>query len=93
MSAQRQSVVSLGSVFHGEPDWRVWPLARALRLRVVVQRDEQGRLWALTPQPDDVLLREAVSRTVAQPLHWRHADDDTLALMGLLEEERARRAG
>lgn len=80
MSAQRQSVVPLGSVFHGEPDWRAWPLARALRLRVVVQRDEQGQLWALTPQPDDVLLREAVSRTVGQPLRWRHADDDTLAL-------------
>ncbi len=80
MSAQRQAVVPLDSVFHGQPDWRVWPLARALRLRVVVQRDDQGRLWALTPQPDDVLLREAVSRTVAQPLQWRHADDDTLAL-------------
>ena len=80
MSAQRQAVVPLGSVFHGESDWRVWPLARALRLRVVVQRDAQGQLWALTPQPDDVLLREAVSRTVAQPLQWRLVDDDTLAL-------------
>jgi len=62
------------------PDWRVWPLARALRLRVVVARDEHGQLWALGTQVDDVLLREAVARSVPQPLRWRHVGEDTLAL-------------
>ena len=32
-------VVPLGGVLNCRPDWRVWPLARALRLRVVVARD------------------------------------------------------
>lgn len=80
MSAQLQSVAPPANVFQGEPDWRAWPLARALRLGVVVQRDPHDQLWALTPRPDDVLLREAVSRTVARPLNWRHIDEDTLAL-------------
>jgi general secretion pathway protein E len=90
MSAQLQSVVPMQAIdseephrpdaFEGEADWRVWPLARALRLRVVVRRNAAGQLWALTPLADDVLLREAVSRCVPEPLCWRHIDDDTLAL-------------
>ena len=109
MSAQLHSdgqpegskVVPLGGVLNCRPDWRVWPLARALRLRVVVARDAGAAdaadaadaanasdatadairpLWALTPHTDDVLLREAVGRAVAQPLRWRHVEEETLAL-------------
>ncbi len=92
MSAQLQSqwqpiasnVLPLDGVLSWTPDWRVWPLARALRLRVVVARDDaahgDGHLWALTPHIDDVLLREAVDRAVSQALRWRLVDEDTLGL-------------
>ncbi|WP_290902717.1 GspE/PulE family protein [Aquabacterium sp.] len=96
MSAQLQSngqpegsnVLPLDGMLNWTPDWRVWPLARALRLRVVVARDgdgerdvgDAGHLWALTPHTDDVLLREAVGRAVPQPLRWRHVEEDTLGL-------------
>lgn len=80
-SAQRQStVIPLDGMLNWTPDWRVWPLARALRLRVVVARDEQGTLWAVSPQPEDVRLRDAVARTLPQAVRWRHVDEDTLAL-------------
>jgi general secretion pathway protein E len=61
------------------PEWMRWPLAQAMRLRVVVARDAQQVLWALTPTPDDVMLREAVGRMVAQALRWRGIDDDELS--------------
>ncbi|MDE2401303.1 MAG: type II/IV secretion system protein [Burkholderiales bacterium] len=54
-----------------KPDWSRWPLAQAMRLRVVVAHDDNLVLWALSPTPDDVMLREAVGRQVAQSLRWR----------------------
>jgi len=99
MSAQLQSnglpqgdadnVLPLDGMLNWTPDWRIWPLARALRLRVVVAREAAqsadgsgtaGHLWALSPHTDDVLLREAVGRALPQPLRWRHVEEDTLAL-------------
>ncbi|RTL31634.1 MAG: type II/IV secretion system protein [Burkholderiales bacterium] len=64
-----------------QPDWVAWPLARALRLRVVVARDGAGQAWALTPSPDDLLLRDAVSRSVRLSLRWQSVDEDTLTLL------------
>jgi general secretion pathway protein E len=52
------------------PNWSAWPLEQALRLRVVVGRDAQGRWCAWTPTPDDVRLREALSRRVRHSLRW-----------------------
>ena len=76
-----------------QPDWRLWPLARALRLRVVVAASQapaeptgEGaapsppRWCAFTPTPDDVFLREAVSRAVHHPLQWQALDEATLGL-------------
>ena len=62
------------------PDWQAWPLNRALRLKVVVVRDEAGVAWALALDASDTLLREAVSRAVAAPVRWREVDEDTLSL-------------
>jgi general secretion pathway protein E len=69
------------AVLSWAPDWQAWPLAKALRLRVVVARDAHQHSWALTPAFDDVLLREAVSRTVGRALQWREVDEDTLAIL------------
>ncbi|MFT3858857.1 MAG: GspE/PulE family protein [Aquabacterium sp.] len=65
----------------GGPDWGVWPLDRAMRLRVVVVRDADGGHRALTPCVDDVLLRDAVARAVAgrvASLAWACVDEATL---------------
>jgi general secretion pathway protein E len=56
----------------------LWPQAQALRLCVVVVREADGRLGALATQPDDDLLRQAVSLRVRQPLAWTRVDDATL---------------
>jgi general secretion pathway protein E len=66
------------------PDWTRWSLAQAMRLRVVVARDQHQVLWALTTTPDDVMLRDAVGRRVAHSLRWRGVPDDILA--GLLAQ-------
>lgn len=63
------------------PDWAVWPLAKAMRLRVIVARDAQAQWCALTPDLDDVLLRDAVARAVPSALAWRHVDEETLSLL------------
>ncbi|MGH6645587.1 GspE/PulE family protein [Aquabacterium sp.] len=66
------------------PEWQRWPLAQAMRLRVVVALDQRQVLWALTTTPDDVMLREAVGRRVAQAIRWRGVSEDMLA--GLLAQ-------
>jgi len=71
----------MSAVLNWTPDWSAWPLAKALRLRVVVAHDHHQQCWGLTPHVDDVLLREAVGRSVAQGLQWQPVDDDTLALL------------
>ena len=64
------------------PDWALWPVSQAMRLRVVLLRDADGGLHALTPDVADDLLRDAVtmvvSATVREPLHWRAGTDDDL---------------
>ena len=65
-----------------QPDWSRWSLAQAMRLRVVVARDANQVLWALSPTPDDVMLRDAVGRQVAQSMRWRQVSDEVLS--GLL---------
>jgi general secretion pathway protein E len=69
------------SVLTWAPQWQAWPLAKALRLRVVVARDPAGHLCALSPSTQDVLLREAVGRQIGQPLHWQVVDEDTLGML------------
>jgi len=69
------------SVLSWAPQWQGWPLAKALRLRVVVARDPAGRWCALSPVIGDMLLREAVGRQIGQPLHWHEVDEDTLAML------------
>jgi general secretion pathway protein E len=70
------------------PDWSRWSLAQAMRLRVVVARDAHEVLWALSPTPDDVMLRDAVGRQVAQSLRWRLVSDEVLSgLLALGEQD------
>jgi general secretion pathway protein E len=69
------------SILNWTPDWSIWPLAKAMRLRVVVAYDAAKQCWAVTPAIGDVLLREAVSRAVARPVVWREVDEDTLAVL------------
>lgn len=64
-----------------EPDWSAWPLAKAMRLRVVVARDAQQQWCALTPDVDDVLLHDAVARLVPHALAWRLIDEEALSLL------------
>ena len=63
-----------------QPDWQAWPLNRAMRLKVVVVRDDAGVAWALALDASDTLLREAVSRAVAAPVRWREVDEGALSL-------------
>jgi general secretion pathway protein E len=63
------------------PDWQRWPLARALRLRVVVATDPQQRCWALTSEAAEGPLRDAVARAVRLPLRWQVVASDELDLM------------
>jgi general secretion pathway protein E len=86
MNAVLQEVMPLGAPIDADllactPNWSLWPLSKALRLRVVVAHDAQGQLCALTPSVADALLREAVSRSVGQPVQWREVGDDTLGLL------------
>lgn len=66
-----------------QPDWTIWPVAEALRLQVVVMREADGEWVALTPAPDDDLLREAVALKLALPLGaqlaWRAVSAEQLA--------------
>ncbi len=80
-AVQAEPATASVAVLSWAPDWALWPLAKALRLRVVVARDPQGQAWALTPQGDDLLLREAVSRAVGASLPWCEVSEDTLALV------------
>ncbi len=72
--------VAADAMLAWQPDWRNWPLNRAMRLKVVVVRDEAGAPWALARDAADAMLREAVSRAVAAPVRWREVDEDTLSL-------------
>ena len=65
----------------GMPDWSAWPLARAMRLRVVVGQDAAGQWCAWTSRPDDLLLRDAVARAVDRTVHWIPVEDEALASM------------
>mgnify|MGYP006190519733 CR=1 FL=1 len=82
MNARLQPVDSTvaDAMLAWQPDWQAWPLNRALRLKVVVVRDEAGVAWGLARDASDTLLREAVSRAVAAPVRWREVDEDTLGL-------------
>jgi len=62
-----------------QPAWSLWAIADAMRLGVVVGRQADGRLLALTTTPDDDLLRRAVRLRVAEPLTWQAVDTQTLA--------------
>ncbi|MEY4765314.1 MAG: hypothetical protein RI907_1987 [Pseudomonadota bacterium] len=67
--------------WHWRPQWAVWPVVRAARLRVVLAcRPDDDTLFALTPTPDDALLREAVVRAVHRAVVWQAVDPDTLQL-------------
>lgn len=77
---QVMAEVAADTMLAWQPDWRAWPLNRALRLKAVVVRDEAGGAWALARDASNVLLREAVSRAVAAPLRWREVDEDALGL-------------
>lgn len=61
--------------------WAPWPLAQALRLRVVVACDPSGQWWALSEAPLAPVRREVVARAVGRPLQWRVLDTDTLAIL------------
>jgi general secretion pathway protein E len=63
------------------PDWLAWPLTKAMRLRVVVALDGAQQGVALTPLIDDMLLRDAVARTVGRPLTWHVVDEETLSIL------------
>jgi general secretion pathway protein E len=78
---EAQVAADPGSPLNWSPEWTRWPLAQAMRLRVVVARDGAQALWALSLQPDDVMLREAVGRAVGEALRWRAVDEDTLAVL------------
>ena len=83
MNARLQPVTgatSADAMLAWQPDWQAWPLNRAMRLKVVVVRDEAGVAWGLARDAADAMLREAVSRAVAAPVRWREVDEDTLAL-------------
>ncbi len=62
-----------------QPDWSLWPIADAMRLGVVVGRQADGQLLAMTTTPEDDLLRRAVRLRVAERLMWRAVDAHTLA--------------
>ena len=64
-----------------QPDWSLWPLDQAMRLRVVVARDGAGVCCALAVSVDDVRLREAVERRVGRALKWCAVSDDTISLV------------
>lgn len=78
--AQVVAEVAADAMLAWQPDWRAWPLNRALRLKVVVLRDGAGAAWALASDASEAMLREAVSRAVAAPVRWREVDEDTLGL-------------
>lgn len=82
MNARLQPVEGTGAdaMLAWQPDWQAWPLNRAMRLKVVVVRDDAGVAWALALDASDTLLREAVSRAVAAPVRWRAVDEGALSL-------------
>lgn len=66
------------------PCWDTWPVHEAMRLGVVLARDESvdpPRWLALTPTPDDDLLRAAVQRRLprGERVHWQAIAPDELA--------------
>lgn len=61
--------------------WAQWPLASALRLKVVVAEDGAGALWALSASEPQPLHRELLTRSVGQPLLWRTLDEETLGVL------------
>ncbi len=60
------------------PQWALWPVAQALRLRVVVLRDDKGGLHAHTPAIADDLLREAVNARIGRSLCWQAVSEEEL---------------
>lgn len=80
MSAVLHSVVDVTPPVEANPlvpDWAVWPLSKALRLRVVVGR-HQGVWQALAVTEPSPVVREAVARATGQAVRWMQADDATL---------------
>ncbi len=79
MSAVLKVAAAASPVLAWSPQWALWPLVRAARLKVVVAtRPEDAALHALTPTPHDARLREALARAVPHPLTWLAVDEDTL---------------
>lgn len=81
MSAVLQEALPVAPRITWTPDWSAWPLARALRLRVVVARDEAQQLCALHGDEATGPLRETVGRAVGAALVWQAVDDETLNLL------------
>ena len=82
--------------------WDRWPVDEAMRLGVVVVRepgaapgDADTALWALTPAPQDDLLRASVQRRLGgAALRWRAITPDALAAwLAAGEQAYAARAG
>ena len=63
------------------PDWSVWPLVQALRLRVVVGLDAHGHWTAWAPDTTDRMMREMVARRVPHALQWHAVTDDALEVL------------
>lgn len=61
--------------------WDGWPLATALRLKIVVAEDAGGSTWALAARPPSAMQRELLTRARGGPVQWRVLDDDTLGVL------------
>ena len=63
------------------PQWQLWPVVRAARLRTVLAlAPGDDTLFALSPTPEDPLLREAVARAARRAVVWRMLDAEALGL-------------
>jgi general secretion pathway protein E len=64
------------------PQWQLWPVVRAARLRTVLAlAPDDDTLFALSPTPEDPLLREAVARAARRAVVWRMLDAEALGLL------------
>ena len=73
---------SVPPVLDWQPQWALWPLVRATRLRTVVACPPgDDTLHALSVTPHDGMLREAVARAVRRPVVWQELDAEALQLL------------